>query len=195
MKTSYHRALASLVLAAAALPAAAQDAESQANNPLANTHAFNVQNYYIGELDGTGTDANLLILRYAAPFSIGESQWLMRASLSVNTFTVAPDFAHTTGLGDFGIFAAYLFDTGSPAVSARMPSCDGSRPPHRRPGAGGRALAAATRVVATFIRRARPRWPAASRPGSRRPSRRRPRRWPACAHGSAPRPTARPPCW
>ncbi len=98
-------------------PAMAQDAASQANNPLANTTALNFQNYYIGEVDGTDTDANQFIVRYAAPFSIGESNWLMRASVPVVTNPVAPSFGHTSGLGDFNIFAAYLFPTQDPAVS------------------------------------------------------------------------------
>jgi hypothetical protein len=41
----------------------------------------------------------------------------MRASLPLNTFPIQPDNGHETGLGDFNVFAAYLFDTGDPAVS------------------------------------------------------------------------------
>ncbi len=47
------------------------------------------------------------------PFAIGESKWLMRASLPVNTSPVPPGMEHKTGLGDFNAFAAYLIDVGS----------------------------------------------------------------------------------
>ncbi len=91
--------------------------KAQANNPLANMVAFNVQNYYIGELTETDENANQFWLRYAQPFSLGKTQWLARASLPVNSFPTPPNLSHETGLGDFNIFAAYLFDTGNPAVS------------------------------------------------------------------------------
>jgi len=99
-----------------ALATAAEDA-AQANNPLANMTAFNLQNYYIGELTESDEDANQFWLRYAKPFTIGESNWLMRASLPVNSFPIPPAGDTETGLGDFNIFAAYTFDTGNPAVS------------------------------------------------------------------------------
>lgn len=95
---------------------AAEDA-AQANNPLANMTAFNLQDYYIGELTESDEDANQFWLRYAKPFAIGESNWLMRASLPVNSFPTPPAGDTETGLGDFNIFAAYTFDTGNPAVS------------------------------------------------------------------------------
>ena len=90
---------------------------AQANNPLANFTAFNLHNYYIGELTDPDKDANQFWARFAKPFSIGPTNWLMRASLPVNTFPVAPDFDHQTGLGDLNVFAAYLIDTGNPALS------------------------------------------------------------------------------
>lgn len=90
---------------------------AQANNPLADMIAFNVQNYYIGELTETDEDANQFWLRYAQPFSIGETGWLLRASLPLNSFPTPPDGSKTTGIGDFNVFTAYLFDTGNPAVS------------------------------------------------------------------------------
>ena len=93
------------------------DAAAQANNPLANMVAFNVQNYYIGELTESDENANQFWLRYAQPFSIGKTDWLMRASLPVNTFPTPPDGSKKTGLGDFNIFAAYLFDTPNSALS------------------------------------------------------------------------------
>ena len=92
------------------------DLAAQANNPLANMTAFNLHNYYIGEQTVTGEDANQFWLRYARPFNLGDD-WLMRASLPINTFPTAPDGGHETGLGDLNVFAAYLFDTGNPALS------------------------------------------------------------------------------
>jgi hypothetical protein len=93
------------------------DAAAQANNPLANMTAFNLQNYYIGELTKSDDSANQFWLRFAQPFSIAKTDWLMRASLPINTFPTPPDNDKETGIGDFNIFAAYLIDTGNPAVS------------------------------------------------------------------------------
>ena len=93
------------------------DAAAQANNPLANMTAFNIQDYYIGDLSDSDEDANQLWFRFAQPFALGETNWLMRASLPLNTFPTQPDDDHETGLGDLNVFAAYLFDTGNPAVS------------------------------------------------------------------------------
>lgn len=92
------------------------DAAAQANNPLAKMRAFSMQNYYIGRLTHTNTDANQFWFRYAQPLSLGKTNWLMRASLPVNTYPSVFG-GHGTGLGDFNIFAAYLMDTGNPAVS------------------------------------------------------------------------------
>jgi hypothetical protein len=96
---------------------AAADAIAQANNPLARITSFNLHNYYIGELTDSHEEANQFWLRFAKAFSIGETNWLMRASLPINTFPVSPTLDNETGLGDFSVFAAYLIDTGNPAVS------------------------------------------------------------------------------
>ncbi|MEN8210585.1 MAG: hypothetical protein ABFR31_02630 [Thermodesulfobacteriota bacterium] len=90
---------------------------AQANNPLADMTAFNIQNYYIGELTESDEDANQFWLRYARPLTIGSTNWLMRASLPFNTFPTPPDGDKDSGIGDFNIFAAYLIDIGNPAVS------------------------------------------------------------------------------
>jgi len=90
---------------------------AQANNPLANMTAFNLQNYYMGDLSGTDETANQFWLRFAKPISIGDTSWLMRASLPINTFPTSPNGDKKTGVGDLNIFAAYLIDTGNPAVS------------------------------------------------------------------------------
>jgi len=96
------------------------DAAAQANNPLANMKAFNLHNYYIGELTESDENANQFWMRYAQPLSISETDWLMRASLPINTYPTPPDASHETGLGDFNIFAAYLFDMPDPALSVGL---------------------------------------------------------------------------
>ena len=96
--------------------AAKADAAAQANNPLANMKAFNIQNYYIGELTGPGdSSGNQLWLRYAQPVKIGQGSWLIRASLPIMTRDT-PTISET-GLGDFNIFGAYLFKNKNPALS------------------------------------------------------------------------------
>jgi hypothetical protein len=123
MRTTNRYLAAMAVLACGATgPVHAQQAASTAdvaaaNNPLANFTAFNVHNYYIGELTAPEEDANQFWARFAKPFSIGATNWLMRASLPVNTYPVGPNFDNKTGLGDFNAFAAYLIDTGNPALS------------------------------------------------------------------------------
>ena len=100
--------------------AQAQDHSSdaaQANNPLANFKALNFQDYYIGELTDPDKAANQFWVRYAQPVSLGSTKWILRASLPVNSYPVAPGLKTKTGLGDFNVFAAYLIDTGNPAVS------------------------------------------------------------------------------
>jgi len=111
--------VAALVTLCTALPAAAQHPSdaAQANNPLANFTALNLQNYYIGELTSPDKDANQFWVRYAKPFSVGSTNWIFRASLPVNSFPVGPAGDTETGLGDFNAFAAYLIDIGDPAVS------------------------------------------------------------------------------
>ena len=103
--------------AASAQEQAAASDVAQANNPLANFTAFNLHDYYIGELTEPDEDANQFWVRFAKPFSLGKTNWLMRASLPVNTFPVPPAFDHQTGLGDMNVFAAYLIDTGNPAIA------------------------------------------------------------------------------
>ena len=86
---------------------------TDANNPLAQFTAFNVHNYYIPSLsEMDDQNANTFWLRYAQPFG----KWLFRASLPAPRVPTG-DGTTTSGLGDFNAFAAYLFDTGNPAVS------------------------------------------------------------------------------
>jgi len=95
----------------------AGNAAAQANNPLANMTALNFQDYYIGRITDTDEAGNQFWLRFAKPFSVAKTNWLMRASLPVNSYPVAADGGLATGIGDLNVFAAYLFDTGNPAVS------------------------------------------------------------------------------
>jgi len=92
---------------------AADEAASaaNANNPLADMVAFNIQNYYMAELYGTDETANTAWLRYAQPFG----KWLMRASLPISTVPVGGGQDPVSGLGDFNVFFAYLLsDPSSP---------------------------------------------------------------------------------
>jgi len=90
---------------------AEEKAMANANNPLANMVAFNIQNYYSAELYGTDDTANTAWLRYAQPFG----RWLMRASLPISTVPTATDPDPVSGLGDFNVFMAYLLpDPSSP---------------------------------------------------------------------------------
>jgi len=113
-------ALLGLSGAAYAQEASAANDVAQANNPLANFTAFNLHNYVIGELTETNRNANQFWMRYARPLSFGETKWLMRASLPINTYPASPDFATKSGLGDLNVFAAYLFDTGRPSLSVGL---------------------------------------------------------------------------
>ena len=90
---------------------------ANANNPLANMTALNFQDYYIGEFTESDKGGNQFWIRFAKPVSIGKTDWIVRASLPVNTYPTPPNGSTETGLGDFNIFAAYLIDVGNPAVS------------------------------------------------------------------------------
>lgn len=92
-------------------------AVAQANNPLANMKALNFHNYYMGELTESDKRADQLWIRYVQPFSLGKTDWLLRASLPVNSFPVGINGATKRGLGDFNILAVNLMDVGIPAVS------------------------------------------------------------------------------
>lgn len=97
---------------------ASADESAQANNPLANMTAFNIQNYFIGDLTGLDDEtANQFWVRYAKPFTVKDSSWLLRVSAPLNSFPTGPGGSTKTGLGDMNAFAAYLIDTGNPAVS------------------------------------------------------------------------------
>ncbi|PVB59853.1 hypothetical protein DCO57_20395 [Labrenzia sp. 011] len=90
---------------------------SQANNPLAAFNTFNLQNQYNGNLSNLDTNSNAFYLRGALPVSVFGGDWLVRATLPINTVPTSLTGGHTTGIGDFNVFAAYLIDTGIPDLS------------------------------------------------------------------------------
>ena len=98
------------IVALCALPAGAQEPDAEAaalanaNNPLANMVAFNIQNYYYASLYGTDETSNTAWLRYAQPFG----RWLMRASLPLSTVPAGGGRDPVSGIGDFNVFFAYL---------------------------------------------------------------------------------------
>jgi hypothetical protein len=95
----------------------AANAAAQANNPLANMTAVNLQQYFIGELTESDDSANQFWLRYAKPIPVGGTNWLLRASLPVYSYPVGAGGGTETGISDLNVFAAYLIDTGNPAIS------------------------------------------------------------------------------
>ena len=112
MKLKHLAPVLALSLVWVATAAMAEDepmGDAQANNPLADFVAVNVQNYYIPELSGLDNqNANIFWLRYAQPFG----KWLMRASLPVNRVPTGPGET-TSGLGDLNTNFFYLIDTGN----------------------------------------------------------------------------------
>ena len=108
--------------------------EAQANNPLANMTALNIQNYYMPNLNDAPSEAymNTSWLRFAKPFASGKL--LLRVSAPISTIGL-PDSLDivrgTNGLGDINAFVSYNFyskPTGSigigPLISAPTASED-----------------------------------------------------------------------
>ncbi len=110
-------ALVSLALPGSAGAQEQSSDAAQANNPLANFTAVNLQNYYIGEFTSPDEDGNQFWVRYAQPVSLGKTNWIFRASLPVNSYPIHPGAGNTTGIGNLNAFAAYLIDIGNPAIS------------------------------------------------------------------------------
>ena len=79
---------------------------AEANNPLADIRAFNLQNYYVPKLFGLENQtANTFWLRGVMP--TGRVLW--RASLPLQTVPPVGDgMSSSSGVGDFNVFAAYL---------------------------------------------------------------------------------------
>ncbi|TCK68990.1 hypothetical protein DFQ05_0501 [Winogradskyella wandonensis] len=85
---------------------------TQANNPLANMTALNIQNYYVPRLTDAQEDAylNTFWLRYAKPFSKGKL--LLRVSVPFNTVAFPDDtglVSSENGLGDINALFTYNF--------------------------------------------------------------------------------------
>ncbi len=97
----------------------AQDNAADANNPLANVVAFNIQNYFIDSFTGLpdDVDGNQFVLRYAQPLSFGNTNWLLRASLPFNSLPVGSGNRTVDGFGDFDVFLAYQFPNMKPGIS------------------------------------------------------------------------------
>lgn len=93
------------------------DAQAQANNPLAAFKTFNLQNQYTGSLTGSNSTANSFYLRGALPVTAFGGEWLVRATLPINSFPDPVNGGNTNGVGDFNVFAAYLIETGNPHLS------------------------------------------------------------------------------
>ncbi len=120
MRRIFQLTLAALVsLAVSGGGSQAQDNAADANNPLADVTAFNIQNYYIDSFTGLpdGVDGNQFVLRYAQPLSFGNTNWLLRASFPYNSFPVGAGNGTVSGIGDIDVFLAYQFPNMKPGVS------------------------------------------------------------------------------
>jgi hypothetical protein len=83
---------------------------AKANNPLANTKAFNLQNYYIPSIyEDANLKANSMLVRYASPFMQGKI--LVRFTLPLSTNPSGYDGngkpTYRSGIGDLNFFATY----------------------------------------------------------------------------------------
>lgn len=76
----------------------------KANDPMASTKAFNVQDYIVSKLYGTDAQVNQLLLRYSQPIE----NVLIRATMPF-VLSSAPYTEQVTGLGDFNLFGIYSF--------------------------------------------------------------------------------------
>jgi hypothetical protein len=70
----------------------------RANDPMAKTKAFNLQNYIVSKIYGTNTQQNQLLLRYSQPVK----NVLIRATLPFITVST-PEKSPTFGMGDFNL--------------------------------------------------------------------------------------------
>ena len=78
----------------------------KANDPMADTKSFNVNNYFLSSLYGTEAKANQFLLRYAQPLG----KFLMRATMPL-VVSAPPNAGPVSGLGDFNVFAIYTLPT------------------------------------------------------------------------------------
>jgi hypothetical protein len=88
-----------------------EEEAKKANNPLANTKAFNLQNYYIPSIyENSDLKANTMLVRYAQPFANGKV--LVRVTLPLGTVPSGYSGGvptYSSGLGDLNFFATYTF--------------------------------------------------------------------------------------
>jgi hypothetical protein len=121
-----------MVASSMAAAAPSEDDLKQANNPLAAFTSYNFQNYYVPELSDNDGTANTFWTRYVKPFSVGKSNWLLRASLPIQRVPTAT--GNELGLGALNAFAAYLGDSKKPGMSVgvgplvAMPTSTGDVP-------------------------------------------------------------------
>jgi len=108
--------LAMALLVSVCVQAHAQDSTADANNPLASATALNFQDLYIGDIEGSGRDANQFYLRFARPLNLFGSTWITRLTAPWNTVP-KPGGGTENGLGDLNLFAAYLIDVGKPGIT------------------------------------------------------------------------------
>lgn len=97
---------ASNLIAQKSTPALSEEELKKANDPMANTKSFNLQDYNVSKLYGTDAQVNQLIARYSQP--IGPV--LLRASMPFVTSS-SPATGPVSGLGDFNLFAIYTIPT------------------------------------------------------------------------------------
>jgi hypothetical protein len=90
---------------------ASEEEIKRANNPLANSKAFNFQNYYVPSIyESADFKANTFLMRYSQPFAGGKI--LMRATLPFVTVPTGFDSQgakYSSGMGDLNFFATYTF--------------------------------------------------------------------------------------
>jgi hypothetical protein len=98
-----------LLVSAQEKPALSEAEIARANNPLANTKAINLQNYYVPTIYGSSNlTANTFLLRYVTPFAKGKI--LVRVTLpfvNTPTGTNTQGETYSSGMGDLNFFATY----------------------------------------------------------------------------------------
>lgn len=90
--------------------------EAEANNPLANFVAFNIQNYNYASMTDTDDTANATMLRFVMP--TGKILWRLTAPImsSYPHGIGLEDEKSESGPGDLNLFAAYLISDPSSSV-------------------------------------------------------------------------------
>ncbi|ANQ50286.1 hypothetical protein MY04_2918 [Flammeovirga sp. MY04] len=121
--------------------------KAQANNPLAQITAFNLQQYYSPNLSGNSeATSSTYWLRFAKP--TGRVLW--RASLPISTYSIPETGVSTSGLGDFDLFAAYLA-VSKPTLSVGLgPSVSAPTATHATLGSGKWTAGAAAVAFASL---------------------------------------------